>query len=48
MKRLLLLLALLVGGIVVLRRLLPADIDERLSGLHERMMGRMLDRMPEN
>ncbi len=48
MKRLLLLLALLVGGVVVLRRLLPADIGERLSGLSERMMGRMMEHMPED
>ncbi len=44
MKKVLLLLALLVGGVVVLRRLLPADIGERLSGLHERMM----EHMPED
>ncbi len=37
----LLLLALLVGGVVVIRRLLPADFGERLSGLHERMMEHM-------
>ncbi len=43
MKKILL-LALLVGGVVVLRRLLPADIGERLSGLHERMM----EHMPED
>ncbi len=48
MKKLLLLLALLVGGAVVVRRLIPADIGERLSGLGERMMGRMLEHMPEN
>ncbi len=41
MKKVLLLLALLVGGAVVVRRILPAD-----SG--ERMMGRMLNHMPEN
>ncbi len=44
MKKILLLLALLVGGVVVLRRILPTDIGERLSGLHERM----IDHMPEN
>ncbi len=44
MKKILLLLALLVGVIVVVRRLIPADIGERLSGLHERM----IDHMPEN
>ncbi len=48
MKKVLLLLALLVGGTVVVGRLLPADVSERLSGLHERMMGLMLDHMPEN
>ncbi len=48
MKRLLLLLALLGGGGVVARRILPTDCCERRSGLHERMMGRMLDHMPEN
>ncbi len=48
MKKILLLLALLVGGGVVVRRIIPTDIGERLSGLHERMMGRMLEHMPEN
>jgi hypothetical protein len=48
MKKLMLLLALLFGGAVVLRRLLPADIRERLSGLPGRMMGRMMEYMPEN
>jgi hypothetical protein len=48
MKKVLLLLALLVGGAVVVRRLLPADAGERLSGLRERMMALMLDHMPEN
>ncbi len=48
MKKVLLLLALLLGGDVLIRRLIPTDIGERLSGLHERMMGRMLDHMPEN
>ena len=47
-KKMLLLLALLVGGVVVLRRLLSTHFSERLSGLHERMMGRMMDHMPEN
>ncbi len=46
MKKVLLLLALLVGGGVVVRRLLPTDIGERLSGLHEGMMGRMMEHMP--
>lgn len=41
MKKILLLLALLVGGVVVLRRLLPADFGER-------MMGRMIEHMPED
>ncbi len=48
MKKILLLLALLAGGVVVLRHLLPTHFGERLSGLHERMMGRMIDHMPEN
>ena len=48
MKKILLLLAVLVGGVVVLRRLLPTHFGERLSGLHERMMVRMIDHMPEN
>ena len=48
MKKVLLLLALLVGGGVVVRRLIPTDIGERLSGLHERMIGWMIDHMPEN
>jgi len=41
MKKVLLLLSVLVGGIVVVRRLLPADI-------HERVMKRMMERMPED
>ncbi len=41
MKKVLLLLALLVGGAVVVRRILPADFGERI-------VGRMLDHMPEN
>ncbi len=41
MKKVLLLLALLLGGVVVLRRLLPADFGER-------MMGRMIEHMPED
>ncbi len=41
MKKVLLLLALLVGGVVVLRRLLPADFGER-------MVGRMIEHMPED
>ena len=48
MKKILLLLALLAGGGVVLRCLLPTHFGERLSGLRERMMGLMLDHMPEN
>ena len=44
MKKILLLLAVLVGGAVVVRRLLPTDVGERLSGLHERMM----EHMPED
>ncbi len=47
MKKILLLLGLLAGGVVV-RRILPTDFGERLSGLHERMMARMIDHMPEN
>jgi len=43
-KKILLLLALLAGVAVVVRRLLPADAGERMSGLHERMM----EHMPEN
>jgi len=41
MKKMLLLLAALVGGIVVVRRLLPSDV-------HERIMGRMMEHMPES
>ncbi len=41
MKKILLLLALLAGGVVVLRRLLPADFGER-------MVGRMIEHMPED
>ena len=48
MKKVLLLLALLVGFAVFIRRILPNDFGERLSGLHERTMGRMIDHMPEN
>ena len=48
MMKVLLLLALLVGGVLIIRRILPTDFGERLSGLHERMMGRMIDHMPEN
>ncbi len=48
MKRVLLLLALLAGGVLIIRRHLLADIGERLSGLHERMIGRMMEHMPEN
>lgn len=48
MKKVLLLLALLVGFAVLIRRILPNDFGERLSGLHERTMGRMIDHMPEN
>ncbi len=48
MKKILLLLALLVGGGVVVRRILPTDFGERLSGLHERIMCRIIDHMPDN
>ena len=48
MKKILLLLALLAGGVIVLRRLIPTGIGERMSGLHERMMGRMMEHMPED
>jgi len=41
LKKVFLLLALLFGGIVVIRRILPADFGERL-------MGRMMEHMPEN
>ena len=41
MKKMLLLLAALIGGIVVVRHLLPSDV-------HERVMGRMIEHMPEN
>ncbi len=41
MKKILLLLALIVGGAVVVRRLLPADFGQR-------MMGRMIEHMPED
>ncbi len=48
MKKVLLLLAVIVGFAVLIRRLIPTDIGERMSGLRERMMGRMIDHMPEN
>ncbi len=41
MKKVFLLLALLVGGVLVVRRLLPGDFGERL-------VGRMMEHMPEN
>ena len=41
MKKILLLLALLAGGAIVVRRLLPADFGER-------MRGRMMEHMPED
>ncbi len=44
MKKILLLSALVAGVAVVVRRLLPANVGERLSGLHERMM----EHMPED
>ncbi len=48
MKKELLLLAVLAGFAVLIRRLIPTDIRERMSGLRERMMGRMMEHMPEN
>ncbi len=48
MKKVLLQLAVLVGFAVIVRRLVPADIGERLSGLRERMMGRMMEHMPDD
>ncbi len=48
MKKVLLLLAVLAGLAVLIRRLIPTDIGERLSGLHERLMGRMTEHMPED
>jgi hypothetical protein len=48
MKNVLLLLAVLVGFAVLIRRVIPTDIGERLSGVHERMMGRMMEHMPED
>ncbi len=47
MKRVLLLLALLFSGVVVTRRLLPTDFRQRLSKLPGRIIGRMVEHMPE-
>ncbi len=44
MKKVLLLLAVLVGFAVLIRRLIPTTIGERVSRLHERMM----EHMPED
>ncbi len=41
MKKVFLLLAVLVGGVVVVRRVLP-------TGFGERLVGRMMEHMPEN
>ncbi len=48
MKKVLLLLAVLAGFAVLIRRLIPSDIGERLSGPRERIMGRMMEHMPED
>ncbi len=48
MKKMLLLLAVLAGFAVLVRRFIPTDIGERLSGLHERTMGRMMEHIPED
>ena len=45
MKRVLLLMAILFGGVFVARRLLTAEGRERLSQRRERMMERMRERM---
>ncbi|KKL13575.1 hypothetical protein LCGC14_2524400 [marine sediment metagenome] len=42
-----LLLALLVGGGVAVRRLLPTGFRQRLSQMPGRMIGGMLEHMPE-
>jgi hypothetical protein len=46
MKRIVLLLALLLGGIAVLRRL-PDDLRQRASRLPGRMMAKMMEHMPD-
>jgi hypothetical protein len=48
MKRVLLFIAILLGGVMVVRRLLPAEWRERLSGLPGSLMGRMMEHMPED
>lgn len=46
MKRIVLLLALVFGGVAVLRRL-PDDLGQRVSQLPGRMMGTMIEHMPD-
>jgi len=48
MKKGLVPVALLVGFVVLIRRLIPADVGNRLSGLHERVIGRMMEHMPDD
>lgn len=46
MKRIVLLLALVLGGVAVLRRL-PDGLRQSLSQLPGRMMGGMMEHMPD-
>ncbi len=47
MKKLLLLIAILGGAIVIIRKL-PAEKRQRLAQLPASMMGRMMEHMPDN
>ena len=48
MKRMLLLIAILVGGAIAVRRLLPAERREGLSRLPGTFMERCMEQMPED
>lgn len=45
MKKLLVLTAIIVGGAMVIRRLLPGEEGEGTSSLRDTMRGRMMERM---
>ncbi len=48
MKKLLLLVAILLGGAIAIIRNLPAEKRQRLAQLPAAMMGRMMEHMPDN
>lgn len=48
MKRLFLFLALLLGVVVLVPRLLSSEFRQRLSQLPGRMIGTMIEHMPED